>query len=144
MERNDWRGQVATTKGNRVRFVPLTPRLVAALKKYRHMRSPRVLCRPDGKPFREHHLTDLLAKVGRRAHVRSNGPHILRHTFCSRLAMKGATPKSIQELAGHRDLATTQRYMHLSPSALDAAIRLLDGGNFGDMLETEGSEKLSR
>ena len=31
-----------------------------------------------------------------------------------------------QELAGHQDLDTTRRYMHLSPAALDAAIRLLD------------------
>ena len=72
-------------------------------------------------------------------------PHILRHTFSSRLAMKGATAKSIQDLAGHRDLATTQRYMHLSPSALDDAIKLLDGTrNFGDMFETADREKLSR
>jgi integrase len=34
--------------------------------------------------------------------------------------------KAIQELAGHADLTMTQRYMHLSPAALDAAIRLLD------------------
>ena len=31
-----------------------------------------------------------------------------------------------KKLAGHQDLATTQRYMHLSPAALDAAIRLLE------------------
>ena len=53
------------------------------------------------------------------------GVHILRHTFCSHLAMRGAPARAIQELAGHPDLATTQRYMHLSPAALDAAIRLL-------------------
>jgi site-specific recombinase XerD len=41
--------------------------------------------------------------------------------------MRGAPVRSIQELAGHRDLSTTQRYMHLSPSALTEAIRLLDG-----------------
>ena len=52
--------------------------------------------------------------------------HILRHTFCSRLAMRGATAKSIQELAGHQHLSTTQRYMHLSPAARESAIRLLD------------------
>jgi site-specific recombinase XerD len=54
--------------------------------------------------------------------------------------MRGAPAKAIQELAGHQDLATTQRYMHLSPAALDSAIRLLDCSgmrrSFGDMLET--------
>lgn len=43
------------------------------------------------------------------------------------LAMRGAPARAIQELAGHQDLGTTQRYMHLIPAALDAAIRLLDG-----------------
>jgi hypothetical protein len=51
----------------------------------------------------------------------------LRHTFCSHLAMRGAPARAIQELAGHQDLTTTQRHMHLRPAALDAAIRLLDG-----------------
>jgi hypothetical protein len=34
--------------------------------------------------------------------------------------------RAIQELAGHQDLETAQRYMHLSPAAIDAAIRLLE------------------
>jgi site-specific recombinase XerD len=55
--------------------------------------------------------------------------HILRHTFCSHLAMRGAPVRAIHELAGHQDLKTTQRYMHLSPTTLDAAIRLLAGGD---------------
>jgi integrase len=77
------------------------------------------------------------------------GVHILRHTFCSHLAMRGAPARAIQELAGHQDLDTTQRYMHLSPAALDAAIRLLDGpaeagphnrSSRGEILEAAGNQ----
>ncbi|HET7752510.1 MAG TPA: tyrosine-type recombinase/integrase, partial [Anaeromyxobacteraceae bacterium] len=64
---------------------------------------------------------------------------ILRHTFCSRLAMLGAPTKAIQELAGQQSLTTTQRYMHLSPAAKESAIRLLDrAAEMETGLETAG------
>jgi site-specific recombinase XerD len=54
--------------------------------------------------------------------------------------MRGAPAKAIQDLAGHRELATTQRYMHLSPAALQNAIRLLETGREheqrGEIVET--------
>jgi hypothetical protein len=59
--------------------------------------------------------------------------------------MRGAPARAIQELAGHRDLGMTQRYMHLSPAALDSAIRLLEYAprtEFGAILETEAGEKV--
>jgi hypothetical protein len=37
----------------------------------------------------------------------------------------------MQELAGHRDLGTTQMYMHLTSATLEDAIRLLDGDDCG-------------
>ncbi len=61
-----------------------------------------------------------------RANLARGGVHILRHTFCSHLAMRGAAARAIQELAGHKDLKTTQRYMHVSPAAIEDAIRLLE------------------
>jgi site-specific recombinase XerD len=54
------------------------------------------------------------------------GSHVLRHTSCSQLAMRGAAPKAIQDLAGHSTPSMTLRYMHLAPSALREAIGLLD------------------
>jgi site-specific recombinase XerD len=51
--------------------------------------------------------------------------------------MRGGVGRAIQELAGHQELSMTQRYMHLSPSALDSTIRLLEpSSRIGDMLET--------
>lgn len=52
--------------------------------------------------------------------------HILRHTFCSHLAMRGGAAKAIQELAGHTHLSTTMRYMHLAEGHKEQTIRLLD------------------
>lgn len=52
---------------------------------------------------------------------------ILRHTFCSHLAMRGAPALAIKELAGHARLSTTMRYMHLQVGAKEAAIELLGG-----------------
>jgi site-specific recombinase XerD len=87
----------------------------------------------------------LVRAAARRAGLKHEGVHVLRHTFCSHLAMRGAPARAIQELAGHKDLATTQRYMHLSPAATVQAIQLLDAGpnagNFGDILETGRTER---
>jgi site-specific recombinase XerD len=52
--------------------------------------------------------------------------HILRHTYCSRLVMAGVDLKTAQELMGHKTLAMTARYAHLSPGHLKTAIQKLD------------------
>lgn len=87
----------------------------------------RVLYCDDGAPPPNKEIRIWIERAQRRAVLPANGGyHILRHTFCSHLAVQGATAKAIQELADHQDLTTTQRYMHLSPAHKDAAIRLLD------------------
>jgi site-specific recombinase XerD len=53
--------------------------------------------------------------------------------------MRGAPARVVQELAGHSELGMTQRYMHLSPAALDAAIQLLD--RRGNMWATAATEE---
>jgi len=125
VSRSDWNGQVTSPKGGRARYVPLTTALVSALQAHRHKRGKRILCEDDGSPLTRQKVQYRIKRIARNAGV-SKGVHILRHTFCSHLAMRGAAPRSIQALAGHSELGTTQRYMHLSEQALDDAIRLID------------------
>jgi integrase len=126
VQRSEWKGHVTVPKGGRLRYVPMTVRLAAGLRDRRHLRAARVLCQPDGSPLSADRVKHHVERAARRAQLNANGVHRLRHTFCSHLAMRGAPARAIQELAGHQDLTTTQRYMHLSPAAIDSAIRLLD------------------
>src|SRR2546428_13434396 len=61
-----------------------------------------------------------------RAGIESLGPHILRHTFASRLVMAGVDLRTVQELMGHKDINMTLRYAHLSPDHKRAAIETLE------------------
>lgn len=128
VKRSSWRGIVGTTKGGRERKIPLTKRLSSALKALRHLRSEWVFCYENGKPLTASSINSAVRYACKRAGLRTVGSHTLRHTFCSHLAMRGAAPKAVQELAGHSTLSMTLRYMHLAPSALREAIELL---NFG-------------
>jgi len=140
VERSDWKGDVTTTKGGRVRYVPMTVRFAQALHKHRHLRGRRVLCQDNGAKMTQKIVQDHVRRAAQLANVQP-GVHILRHTFCSHLAMRGAPARAIQALAGHQDLSTTQRYMHISPAVVEDAIRLLDQPAFGrgDSLETAGN-----
>ena len=147
VQRSDWNGHITVPKGGRLRYIPLTVRLAAALREQRHLRSPLVLCDDHGRSVRRRTLQNWMRRPARRGQVANSGVHVLRHTFCSHLAMRGAPARAIQELAGHADLSTTQRYMHLSPAAIEGAIRLLDqptpDHGRGDIVETANRRSVS-
>jgi integrase len=119
---------VGTPKGTDIRHVPMTTRLAAAVKDIRHLRAPRVFCHDDGRPWTFYEMKTGLRRQQKRAGLRVTGWHVLRHTFCSHLAMKGAPAVAIQRLAGHKSIAVTNRYMHSTEDAARAAIRLLQAG----------------
>jgi integrase len=92
--RSEWCGHLSVPKGERIRYLPLTRRLAGALKNARHLRGPRVLCDDTGKPLTRKIIQVMMRRVAKRANVKP-GLHILRHTFCSHLAMRGAPARAI-------------------------------------------------
>lgn len=57
--------------------------------------------------------------------------HSNRHTFCSWLAMAGASIKEIQELAGHKTISVSAKYAHLSPDHKLSVIERLSSTSEG-------------
>jgi len=86
--------------------------LLAALQAHRHPQGDRVLMN-GSRPVDRAWIAYWMRKAQRRANMlRSGRVRILRHTYCSRLAMLG--------------VATTMRYMHLSPQVKGQAVAALD------------------
>ena len=111
-------------KGSKDRIVPLGGAAGAAIRRYLRESRPRLTDRrPEAKlfvNFRGGALTRQgLYKIIQR-HAREVGldsqmsPHTLRHTFATHLLSGGCDLRSVQEMLGHADVATTQLYTHLS------------------------------
>ena len=103
VERSAWKGQVGTTKGGRHRYVPLTIRLATALRDHRHLRGVRVLYQDDGQPLTEKVVQRLVLTAARRAGLRNNGPHILRHHADCRIMPMTRWPSSRGPSFGRTD-----------------------------------------
>ena len=125
VRRGYWRGQVVAPKGRRARSVPMAPEVAAALdalsRRERFTGADDLVFTVSGGP--------VLAKTLRlhlRAALRTAGLddghvfHDLRHSFGTALAAAGVPVGTIQAWMGHQSLATTQVYMHYSPSAGEA------------------------
>ena len=105
----------------------MAERHAAALAAVRHLPGGRVLVQDGGSDVTSKVLRGWMKGAHRLAGLKPTGNfHILRHTFCSHLAMQGAPARVVQELAGHTHLSTTMRYMHLAEGHKEQAIRLLD------------------
>lgn len=121
------RGVMGTTKSNKIRYIPLISSVADMLNK-RYKSHGFVFIR-HGTHFSQHYSCKKLYQACRKAGVRKIGWHKLRHTFASHLAQNGVAIQAIKELLGHSDITTTMRYAHLSPSALRAAMNVLEPKN---------------
>jgi integrase len=126
VQRSIWRDQETSTKGWKRRTIPLTERLTAALTRLDGDSQTYLVSDHRSAPLRQKSPQWHLPRMCHKAGIGLVGWHGLRHTFCSHLAMLGVPPRTIQELAGHSDLRTTLRYMHLVPGEKDRAIEILN------------------
>lgn len=121
-----WEGIDGPPKGKRARRIPLSPRLRAALEALRTEDArEHVLRTRCGRPIDSHTtLMDWFAAAQRAAGL-PRGVHVLRHTFASEALRSGVHLRAVQKLLGHSSIATTERYLHTSPSDLDAAVQTM-------------------
>jgi len=119
---------LARGKGSKERLIPLGRSAAAAVSRYLERGRPAIVGEREETHlfvnFRGGALTRQgLYKIVRR-HATTAGladrmsPHTLRHTFATHLLAGGCDLRSVQEMLGHADVATTQLYTHLSSERL--------------------------
>jgi integrase/recombinase XerD len=118
-------------KGNKERLVPLGSRAAEAIQKYLERERPKLgrgrltasalFLNRAGRPLTRQRVFQVLRHYVHLAlGPREVGPHTLRHSFATHLLEHGADLRVVQELLGHANISTTQRYTHVDGARLKA------------------------
>jgi site-specific recombinase XerD len=117
-------------KGNKDRYVMLSPRLLETLRSYWAVERPRPWLFPGdipGQPITRGAVGKACEKAHRACGItKPITPHSLRHAFATHLLESGTNVRTIQLLLGHRSLATTSRYLKIATSTVCATASPLD------------------
>ncbi|MBF0244557.1 MAG: tyrosine recombinase [Planctomycetes bacterium] len=117
-------------KGDKDRTVPIGECALAALEDYLENERALLAARGSGKKVEvflgarggalsRQGIYNLLRELGSRAGIAKKlHPHMLRHSYATHLLENGADLRIVQELLGHADVSTTQRYTHLDRGLL--------------------------
>ncbi len=117
-------------KGSKERLVPLGRFAKDALSRYlntvrprlvrRHPQTQALLVNRSGTRLTRQRIWQLVRRYAIKGNLRRIGPHALRHSFATHLLAHGADLRTVQELLGHANISTTQRYTHVDRARLKA------------------------
>jgi len=116
-------------KGAKERVIPVAAEAVEAVGEYLRDYRPLLQNGPTsamflsrtGRRMAREDVFRLVRKYVRRTSLRGKiSPHTLRHSFATQLLANGADLRSVQEMLGHADVASTQIYTHVDSARLKA------------------------
>lgn len=117
-------------KGRKDRFVPIGERALAWITKYEREARPRLLHDPGerrlflnkyGQPLSPDGLSWRVRDYFTQAGIEKRGAcHLFRHTMATAMLDNGADIRHVQEILGHGQITSTQRYTHVSIARLHA------------------------
>ena len=122
--------RIAKGKGQKDRYVMLSPKLLAILRSWWKVQRPRHWLFPGERPDTPitRNGVQLACRIAaRRARLgKAVTPHLLRHSFAVHLLEAGTDLRTIQLLLGHRSLQTTARYLRVATTTVCSTASPLD------------------
>ncbi|MEA1927970.1 MAG: site-specific integrase [Candidatus Auribacterota bacterium] len=117
-------------KGNKDRYTHLSPRLIQELRSYWRLCHPTIWLFPGrdkNRPMAIGTAQQIYYQAKERAGItRPGGIHTLRHCFATHQLESGCDIFVIKNMLGHSALASTTRYLHISPERLRSVVSPLD------------------
>ncbi len=106
-------------KGGHERVVPLNEMVVKALAAYRAVRGPHgsgvMFVSRNGRRMSRNAIYDRVRAHAKKARLpKKVSPHRLRHAFATHLVRAGVNLMTLRELLGHRQITSTQIYVHMT------------------------------
>lgn len=120
----------AQTKGHKARTVHVPARMQKELKNYiaglkSRTQADFLFRTQKSKHFTSNTATQLLQRIYERSGITGATSHSGRRTFITELANKGVSVRVLAELAGHKNISVTQKYIDINDDMLKKAVELV-------------------